>query len=797
MNNLSRTLVLCSALMLTACAEDDPQQFIEEGKALFEKGDMKSAKVQFKNAIQINPKLAKAYYGLALIEEKEKAWPAMKKNLQDTLAIDPNHLDAHVKLGLIERLAGQVDKAKEQVALAFKLNPSDVNAMLLEASIQNDEDHKDKSLQLVEEILEKDPLNVGAISLKASILLSYKRYDEALIVLDHGVEVYPKELGLDMLKIQLHKELGDDEAVIQDFEILIPKHPDNKTLYYSQLKALLDMGKSKKVEEALRKAINVFPSDIDMKLMLITHIEHRNLAEAEKLLKEFIVAQPESYQLKSRLAEFYIANQRILDAEPVLKGIVVADPIGKDGLNAKIRLADLAWIQKDKETVNELVEQVLAVDSGNGKALLLRAQLRLDNKQADAAISDLRIVLRDQPDSDRAMIAMANAYLFKREFEVAESHWRKALEVNPKNPDAIIPLVTVLLNRGEIGRAVDLLNKSIKTSPNDPVLLELLVKLHVSQKDWGSAEATISTLKKMPQNAIATQMLEGMLAKSRGRYEQAIKIYKDILSNQPGVIIALKELGQIYKRTGRGNDWVEYLKGYIEQNQDKVLAYNMLGRTYAMEKKWNEAREILQQALQVKSKSPETYGVFAAVQVQQGKNREAVGTYRKGLITFPDNPVLLMKLAKQYERMQDFGKAIVIYDNLLKQYPDNVQVANNLAYLLVESSGDEAGRKRALSLVIGFKDSQSSYLLDTYGWVLFKSGDVEEAIVVLKNVVKLAPEVALFRYHLGEAYYAVKNLSASKVELEKVLFLSKKKAGFSEGGRVRELLKEIAEVAHS
>ena len=795
MNNLSKTLVLCSALMLTACAEDDPQKFIEEGKVLFEKGEMKSAKVQFKNAIQINPKLAKAYYGLALIEEKEKAWPAMKKNLQDTLAIDPNHLDAHVKLGLIERLSGQVDKAKEQVALALKLNPDDINAMLLEASIQNDEEHKDKSLKLVEKILEKEPLNVDAMSLKASILLSYKRYDEGLIVLNHGIEVYPEELGLDMLKIQLHKGLGDDEAVIQDFEMLIPKHPDNKTLYYSQLKALLDMGKSKKAEEALRKAINVFPSDTDMKLIMIAQIERRDLAEAEKLLKEFIIAQPESYQLKSRLAEFYIANQRLLDAEPVLKEIVAADPIGKDGLNAKIRLADLAWIQKDKETVNELVEQVLAVDSGNGKALLLRAQLRLDNKQADAAISDLRIVLRDQPDSDQAMISMANAYLFKREFEVAESHWRKALEVNPKNPDAIIPLVTVLLNRGEVGRAVDLLNKSIKTSPNDPVLLELLVKLHASQKDWVSAAAAIEALKKLPQNAIATQMLEGMLAKSQGRYEQAINIYKDIISNQPGVITALKELGKIYQSTERGNDWVAYLKGYIKQNPDKVFAYNMLGRTYAIEKKWSEAREILEQALQVEPKSQETYGVLAAVQVQQGQGKDATETYRKGLIAFPDNPVLLMKLAKQHERMQNFGKAIAIYDNLLKQYPDNVQIVNNLTYLLVETSDEEADQKRALLLVERLKDTGDPYLLDTYGWVLFKAGDVDGAIQVMKKVVSVVPDKALFRYHLGEVYYAAGDQSASKVELEKSLLLVEKSKGFPGIERARQLMKEINDSA--
>ncbi len=91
-SRLTKILAICLIAMLTACAEEDPQQYIQEGKALLDKGDMEGAQLQFKNALQVNPKLAEAYYGLALIAEKKQDFLAMGKNLLEVVALDPNHV---------------------------------------------------------------------------------------------------------------------------------------------------------------------------------------------------------------------------------------------------------------------------------------------------------------------------------------------------------------------------------------------------------------------------------------------------------------------------------------------------------------------------------------------------------------------------------------------------------------------------------------------------------------------------------------------------------------------------------
>ena len=796
MNNLSKTLVLCSALMLTACAEDDPQKFIEEGKALFAKGEMKSAKVQFKNALQINPKLEDAYYGLALIEEEKPDWNAVRGYVKDVLVLNPNHVDAHVKLGFL--LLSQIDKAKEQAGIVLKLDPENVGGILLNARVNFLEENNAEAMRLVDLVLVKDKLNSDAIWLQASILLSDKRYDETLVSLNRGLETYPDNKGLGLLKVKLHKELKNYDEVISDYKDIVARNPEDKALRYAQIEVMARFGKPEQLEKLLQDTIARDPADIDLKLSFIDYLEkHDDAVMAEAILKEYVAASPEELRFKSRLSDFYIVRKRYSEAEQELRAIEAADATGKEGLASKVRLAELAWLQGDKVTAESLVEEVIKVDSSNSDGLLFRASIRLDKKDADGAISDLRIVLRDQPNSDQALVMMARANILKSEPEVAESNWRKAIEVNPDNLDAIIPLTSVLIKRGDSAQADALLSKASKASSGNPVLLELLVKLRVSKKDWAGAERAVNDLKQLPQGLVAAQMLAGMLAEKQERYLEAIQVYKDVLSKEPSFADAFKALARVNRSLGQRTEFILFLHDFIKEHPDNIIAYNMLGKTYALDKKWDEASKALAEGLKVKPKSIATYGLLGAVLMQQGKVKEAGELYRNGLLVLPGNRHLMMALARYYQRTNNFNEAVVTYENLINKFPDNDEVVNNFADLLVSPNVISFGLEKALTLVERFKTSSNPYFLDTYGWVLFKSGDFEGAVDALKRVVVATPSVAVFRYHLGEAYYAANNNDASKIELEEALSLAKNSTRFSWVDRSRKLLKKMGVVVNS
>jgi len=348
-----------------------------------------------------------------------------------------------------------------------------------------------------------------------------------------------------------------------------------------------------------------------------------------------------------------------------------------------------------------------------------------------------------------------------------------------------------LLKRGDAERAADLLAKSIKAAPKNPALLELMVKLHLSQKDWVSAEEVISTLKTLPQGEVAAQILGGVSAQKQGQFQQAISIYKDILSSHSDNDIALKGLAQSYQAIGHKKEWVDYLKIFSKQYPANILALNMLGRVYSREGDWGRAEKVLQQALKIESKSSVTYSLLAAVLMQQGKIDKVTEVYRLGLQALPDNTELLMKLAKQYERTKQYEKAVGIYDGLVERYPDGLEIVNNLAYILVTFNADEVSKKRALSLVERFKAEKNPYWLDTYGWVLFKVGHTKTAVVTLQKAVAGVQGNATMHYHLAEALFAAGEADKSRKELEKALSLSDSSKPFNEIDQARKLLNKI------
>jgi len=1132
-----KILAVCLFAMLTACAEEDPQQYIQEGNNLFERGDVDSARVQFQNALQIQPKLSGAYYGLALIAEKKQDWKAMFGALQETVAIDPNHVDARVKLGQLYMLQGDLVKAKEQASSALALAPENIDAMIFESAVLFREGKNAEALEKINLVLAKDAGNADATISQATIFFTEKRNDEALAAVQKGIDAHPDNAGLRLLKIRFQTELKQYDEVVREFEELIAAHPEDKSLQHALIDLLINIDKADQAEQRLNEMVAKNPGDVDLKLMLVALVERRDGAAAETMLKGFVAERPDDIQLKSRFARFYADRGRSEDELAILDDIVASDPNGKEGLAAKVRLAEIAWAKSDRATAEKLTEEVIAADAGNSEALLLRSGLRLDNKDIDGAISDLRIVLRDQPNSDKAIAMMAQAYAMKGESEVAESHWRKALEIAPANLSALVPLTGQLLNRNDTARAEEFLDKAVKASPGNPAILELVIQVKVASKDWDGADAAVAELKKLSRNQVVVDLWSGLLAAERGQYDSAIERYQAVLDKQPNfarawkvlakayqangkskelirylndfiqnhpdnmqaysllasayaeqkqwdnaeetlkkilekqpdemefklrlvnlverrsqpeaeallkqyvadkpqdlklksrlaayyythkrfadadavlteialadpsgsigqsarlqlaqsalrqkdlsaastwieealktdpdnmealllragmrmdeknfdgaigdlkriveirpdadramlmtaqaylqkgeaseaenqwrkmlevnpgsfqalaplvaqmrqrgedglaetlvenankakpadpqiaellvqlkaakkdwlgaqVVVdrlkkqeegevsgemlngmlafaqghysvairaykivltkrpqanqALRALSQAYRADGQVDESIKFLKDFIQQHPESITAYDLLGVAYAAESKWTEAEKVLQQALQRQPTSLDTINILAGVMTKQGKTAEIEAVLRKAVGKVLDNPQVQMELAKHYEQSQEPDRAIATYRGLTEKYPDNNEVANNLADILVSYRNDQASIQQAVKLAERFKDTKNPYFLDTYGWVMLKAGQTDAALSALKKSVEMVPELAPIRYHLGEAFYQAGDKASAAEALKKALELAEKQGDFRGIEKARELMQNINGVA--
>lgn len=595
LKTLRNFTAVCS-ILLAACTPDDPRQYIENGKELFQKGELQSARVEFLNALQLDPKLADAYFQLGLVDERNQNWAGMLGNLMEAVSLDPKHLEGQLKLGQIFLVGGQIEKAEERTRTALQIKPDDITAQLMQVSIHLRLGHYRAALQGANKILDSHPFMAEAMALKANVLASNKQLDAAIEVIATAIEHNPADVDLRLLKIRFETENRQFDAAVGQYRQLIAEHPELTNLPGALADLLSDMGQKTEAETVLRASIDQHPTEIQAKLRLVDWLEKHRTEQTEATLQGFIQQEPDVALLKFRLADYYLKQRGLTDAASQFQVIADLYRDAPDGLIAKVKLAELALARNEDEKVRTLAEEILSIDSANSDALLLRAGVRLIDHDLDGAVADLRIVLRDRPDSQKAMLLLAQANLLKGESEVAESQWRKMLQADPNNKAAVVALGNELLKRGDLSRAEELAIKAAKINPNDPAPLEILIRLKSFRKDWQGAEEIVGQLDAIPQGQALAKYWHGILVAQQGRGNEAIQAYQAALEMQPGLSKALSALSQVYESAGRLDDLIGYLKKFASEHAAVIPAQVLLAAAYGAQNNWAASDTVLRKA---------------------------------------------------------------------------------------------------------------------------------------------------------------------------------------------------------
>jgi predicted Zn-dependent protease len=172
---------------------------------------------------------------------------------------------------------------------------------------------------------------------------------------------------------------------------------------------------------ALRAAVAQVPDSADAKLVLANFVAtYRSYDVAAAELRRLSAASPADYQLRLALAQFYTDHGKSAEAEAVYRQIIKDDDTGPNGLTARTRLANALLASNQPNAAAPLLGEVLKQNPRENDALIARANLALTQGKADAAITDLRAVQRDQPNSIPLQRTLARAYLQNDDPTLAE-----------------------------------------------------------------------------------------------------------------------------------------------------------------------------------------------------------------------------------------------------------------------------------------------------------------------------------------------------------------------------------------
>ena len=159
-------------------------------------------------------------------------------------------------------------------------------------------------------------------------------------------------------------------------------------------------------------------------------------------------------------------------------------------------------------------------------------------------------------------------------------------------------------------------------------------------------------------------------------------------------------------------------------------------------------------------------------QSSQGRLDDARATLETALVANPDAPNLLWAQATFLEQANDIDGAIDIYENLYSQNSGLLVVANNLASLLATYKTDDASLERAFAIARRLRGTEVPPFQDTYGWILHRRGQSEEAISYLEPAARALASDLVVQFHLASAYEAVGRTEEALATYRRVIEIS-------------------------
>lgn len=795
MRNLQLPILLLALALLAACggAEDRKSAYIEKGAALLAAGNFEKARLEFQNALQIDPKDLEARFKLAETLEKLQQWQGAARQYLAILGEQADHRGALLRMGRLYLLSGADDKAREHAEKILALAPEDPEALVLLAGTEAKAGNAEEARLLAEKALSVAPKHVEASSIMSSLLLVAGDAEGSIRMLEEAIAAHPEEVALKINLARVFARAGRLDQASDTFAAVVAAKPDELAYRRAYARFLMQIQRPDEAGRVLEQAKQDFPDDETAKLAYVEYLSGtRGIDAAVEELKAVIAAEPGNSRYEFALGKVYEAAARIDDAATLYDDMTRRYAEGPDHLSAKSRLAVIRTRQQDLAAARRLVEEVLSENPRAAEALALRGTLLLNDGDAAGAIADFRTVLRDEPGNVPVIRLLARAHQTNGEPELARDVLSRGMETNPTAGALGLDLANQYARANDIDNALETLEKVLEKSPGDALALEGRIKILVHRKAFDDALETAERLKAAHPDNVKGYYFAGLVRQAKGDIESSIGEFQSALDRSPAAIQPLSQLIKSYLALERRDDAIAKLNEVLASQPNNYVALNLRGELEFATREFAAATASFEAAIGENAGWAIPYRNLASVKAAQKDADGAIAAMQRGIEATGGSPLLVTGLAAFHERNGNLDAAIAEYERVLADNPESELASNNLAMLLVEYREDEASWQRARALVEDLRNSEQAAYLDTVGWIEYKLGAVEQAILFLEKAVERAPAASIMRYHLGMALYAGGNRVGAREHLSEALAAGVEFRGIEQARTILEELDKPA-----
>ncbi len=769
------------ALML-GCSDNDPNKKLAAAKAHLQAKDSRSAVIEIKNALQLNPELAEARFMLGTVLMQQGEAEAAEIELRKALAaqhpkelVVPALAEAMLSNGLAKKLVdefaqtrlgpaaadaslqtslataydalGKKDAAAAALKSALAANPDHVPALLARARQKALAGDFDGALQTCELVLTKDTGNAGAWQLKGDILQQGKGDAVgALAAYRKAVEIDPRFVPghLAVLKLLLRQQKFEEAgAQLQALKQFDAKNP--QTLYFEAQLAYLQQDYPR-ANELAQQLLAAWPGNpAVLELAGAVAFRMNALPQAEVHLLGAVQAAPDLALARRLLVATYLRSGQSVKA---LAAVKAAE--GKDGLEPGLLVfAGQAHLQTgDAKRAAEYFAEALKLDPDNARKRTVLAITQVAIGSTQLGFDELQTVA-GADSGTAADLALIAAHMQRREFDAALTAAKRMEAKQPDKPLAAELRGRILLGKGDRAAARQSFERALQIDPSYFAAVAGLAAMDMADNNPQVARQRFDNmLARDPKNARAL-WAQAELAAAQGSPAAEVAAWLDrAIDANPADAAPRLQLIELWLKAGDDKRALSAAQAGVGAIPSSVELLDALGRVQQRSGDLNQAVATFAKVVALSPQAVQSHLRLADAQMAAGNSRGAEQSVRKALELAPEDLQAQRSLIILQVQAKNYPAALAGARNLQKQRPKEA-VGYVVEGDVLALSNDIKGALAAYQA--GLRLAPAAALATKAHVAMLKLGQTKEAERFAATWAKSNPKDVVFLAHIGDS----------------------------------------------
>ncbi|KIQ96008.1 tetratricopeptide repeat protein [Lysobacter sp. A03] len=427
--------------------------------------------------------------------------------------------------------------------------------------------------------------------------------------------------------------------------------------------------------------------------------------------------------------------------------------------------ASLALRRGDERKAQRFLVQLLGMPGDEGWRQVLGVMIAGARDPAQSSRVLEGLVRRGSiPPTLQAWLAFGGLAQRLEQPELAERIVAEVLKRFPGEPRVALLRVSQLREARRVDEARDVLASIAERAEDDDELRLAIAYEYDTLGDLAAAEATLA---RGEQDDQTYGLRASLLARAKDNVS-LLALYEELSARgqvpDPRRRLLLGQVAEFLKRYDEALNWYQGVPGGAQRVPAMLRSANVLHELNRADEAFAQLREMQADASTTDTARRDAYLLEASLHEHDEDAAAEKDAFSRGLAAFPDDLEILYARALSWERGDDIARAEADLRRILVIDPESVAALNALGYTLADRTDRY---QEALELINRARAAEpdNAAITDSYGWVLYRLGRNDEALVALRQAFALQKDAEIAA-HLAEVLWTLGRHDESRKYLE-------------------------------